>query len=47
MKEKEEAAEGDFSLPEGIELSEDMGALLRVTVWPEPFNYIVTPRERK
>ena len=47
LKEKEEAAEGGFSLPEGMELSEDMGALLRVTVWPEPFNYIVTPREKK
>jgi len=47
LKEKEEAVEGGFSLPEGIALSEDMGALLRVTVWPEPFNYIVTPREKK
>ena len=47
LKEKEEASEGGFSLPEGMELSEDMGTLLRVTVWPEPFNYIVTPREQK
>ena len=47
LKEKEEAVESGFSLPEGIDLCEGMGSLLRVTVWPEPFNYIVTPRERK
>ena len=47
LKEKEEAAEGGFPMPEGMELSEEMGTLLRVTVWPEPFNYIVTPREKK